>query len=151
MAIVVKNKNIKEEIVDEKGNILGYISYNPEDVKSFRKLSDIIDLINNISENSKNLNKLEMIQDEDVSLENFDKYKDLFEDVRSDLHTIDDTIEVIKENIDNIFGKGTSNIFMGDGHDLDLLMPLLDDVMPKFKNQRKEQVNKYLDSQNAVL
>ena len=57
----------------------------------------------------------------------------------------------IKENIDNIFGKGTSNIFMGDGHDLDLLMPLLDDVMPKFKNQRKEQVNKYLDSQNAVL
>lgn len=151
MAIVVKSKNIKENIVDEKGNILGSISYNPEDIKAFRKLSDIIDLINKISKNSKNLSNLESIKDEVISLEDFDKYSELFDGVRNDLHTIDDTIEVIKTNIDEIFGKGTSNIFMGEGHDLDLLMPLIEDVMPKFQSKREEQVDKYLDNDESVL
>lgn len=151
MAIIVKNKYIKENIEDENGNILGSISYNPEDIKAFRKLSDIVDLINKISKNSNNLSKLETIKDKTILLEDFDKYSELFDGVRNDLQTIDDTIEVIKTNIDEIFGKGTSSIFMGDGCDLDLLMPLIDDVMPKFQSKREKQVNKYLDNNESVL
>lgn len=151
MAIVVKNKNIKEEIVDEKGNHLGVISYNPDDIKAYKKLTDILDFINTMSKNTEHLNQLGELSDKEITLDNFSNYEELFNGVREELHTIDDLIEETKKGIDEIFGEGTSYIFMGDGSDLDLLMPLLDDVMPKFKNKREEQVNKYLDGGALAL
>lgn len=151
MAIVVKNKNIVENIEDEKGNILGKISYNPEDLKSFQKLTSIINSINNIKNNSSNLNKLSTIQDEDITLDNFDEHKELFDGVKSDLDKINEEIEKIKNEIDEIFGEGISSIFMGNSNDLELLMPLIDDVMPKFQSRRENQVNKYLDGNDSVL
>ena len=50
MAIIVKNKNIKEELVDENGNVLGYISYNPEDTTTYTMIAYLTkeeNLINN--------------------------------------------------------------------------------------------------------
>lgn len=151
MAIVVKNKNIKEEIVDEKGNHLGDISYNPDDIKAYKKLTDILDFINTMSKNTEHLNQLGELSDKEITLDNFSNYEELFNGVHEELHTIDDLIGETKKGIDEIFGEGTSYIFMGDGSDLDSLMPLLDDVMPKFKNKREEQVNKYLDGGALAL
>lgn len=151
MAIVVKSKNIVESIEDEKGNLLGKISYNPEDLKAYQKLTHIIDSINNIKNNSNNLNSLSTIKDEDITLDNFDEHKELFDGVKSDLDIINTEIENIKKDIDEIFGEGISNIFMGNSNDLELLMPLIDDVMPKFQANRKEQVNKYLNNTETVL
>ena len=41
MSIVIKSKKIKEDIVNENGDIIATISFNPEDSKSYTKLSDI--------------------------------------------------------------------------------------------------------------
>ncbi len=151
MAIVAKSKNIKEEIVDENGNYLGSISYNPEDIKAYKKLTDILDFINTMSKNTKHLNQLGNISNEEITLDNFSKYEELFNGVRDELHTIDDLIGETKKGIDEIFGEGTSYIFMGDGSDLELLMPLIDNVMPNFKSKREEKVNKYLDDGVSTL
>lgn len=151
MAITVKDKNIKENLVDENGNILGSISYNPEDIKAFRKLSDILNFINEMSKNTKYLNQLGVLPKENISLDDFYKYEELFSGVRNELHTIGDLIEETKTSIDEIFGEGTSYILMGNGEDLELLMPLLDEVMPKFKSKREEKVNQYLDNDESVL
>lgn len=151
MAITVKNKNIKENLVDEEGNILGSISYNPEDIRAFRKLSDILDFINKMSKNTNYLNQLGKIPDKEISLDDFSEYEELFNGVHNELHTIDDLIEETKTSVDEIFGEGTSYILMGNGGDLDLLMPLLDEVMPKFKSEREEKVNQYLDNNESVL
>lgn len=152
MAIIAKNKNITENIEDEKGNILGSISYNPEDIKSYRILVDIINLIDDMSKNAKNINKLEIISDAKIdSVEDFEKYSSLFKECQSDFHSIDNGIELIKTNIDEIFGQGTSQILMGDGHDVELLMPLLNEVMPKFKEKRENKLDSYLNDGSQVI
>ncbi len=151
MAIVAKSKNIKEEIVDEKGNHLGSISYNPDDIKAYKKLTDILDFINTMSKNTKHLNQLGELSDKEITLDNFSNYEELFNGVRDELHTIDDLIEETKSSIDEIFGEGTSYIFMGNGSDLELLMPLIDNVLPNFKSKREEKVDKYLDNGASAL
>lgn len=152
MAIVAKSKNIEENIEDENGNLLGTISYDPEDIKSYRILMDIVNLISDMSKNAKNLNKLKLIGDSKISNpEDFEKYDELFKECQKDFHSIDDGIEVIKNSIDDIFGEGTSSIMMGNGHNVELLMPLLDEVMPKFKGAREKKLNSYLDNGNQVM
>lgn len=152
MAIIAKSKNIKENIEDENGNLLGTISYDPEDIKSYRILMDIVNLISDMSKNAKNLNKLELIGDSKINNpEDFEKYDELFKECQKDFHSIDDGIEVIKNNIDDIFGEGTSYIMMGSGHNVELLMPLLDEVMPKFKSARENKLNSYLDNGSQVM
>lgn len=152
MAIVVKKKSIEEEIVDEKGNVLGRISYYPDDIKAYRILSDIVDSIQKISKDAKNLDKLGSLSEEKIeSLEDFEQYAETFNECRGNFHNIDDAIEGIKNNIDEIFGRGTSYLLMGNGHDIELLTPLLDEVMPKFKEQREDKVNQYLDTDSAVM
>ncbi len=152
MAIVAKNKNIVENIEDEKGNILGKISYNPDDITAYRALIDIVNMIDDISKSANNLNKLEVLGNAKIdSLMDFEKYSNFFKDCQKDFHDIEDGIKVIKERIDEIFGEGTSQILMGNGCDVNLLMPLLDAVMPKFKEARESKINNYLDDGSQVM
>ncbi len=152
MAIIVQNKNIEENIEDKDGNILGKISYNPDDVKAYRALVDIVSMIDDLSKNTKNLKKLEVLGDAKINeLIDFEKYSSLFKECQKDFHDIDDGVEVIKKHIDEIFGEGTSKIMMGDGCDVSLLMPLLDEVMPKFKEKRESKVSEYLEDESQVM
>ena len=63
MAIIVKSKKIKENIEDENGNILGVISYNPEDTTTYTRLTDIMDEILEMNEEMKSLENIKNIHD----------------------------------------------------------------------------------------
>ncbi|MCI8575774.1 MAG: hypothetical protein HFI09_04820 [Bacilli bacterium] len=148
MAIVVKSKKIKEEIVDETGKVLGYISYNPEDTSTYTKLTNILDNLVQISDEMKSLKTIKKIpEDELIDIEDFEKYREDFNRMSISLNKCEEKIGKVKENIDLIFGKGTSEIIMEGSNDVDMLVPLIEEVLPKFKSARESKVNKYLSNQ----
>lgn len=150
MAIVIKSKKIKEDVVDENGNVLGSISYNPEDTTTYTKLTDIMNDLLKISDEMKSLNKLEKLPENELKdIEEFEKYRNGFNTMNEVLHKCDDRIENIKKTVDEIFGVGTCKIIMEDSNDVDMLVPLIEEVIPKFKNARKGKVDKYL-SKNTI-
>lgn len=150
MAIVVKSKKIKEDIVDESGNILGIISYNPDDTTTYTKLSDIMQNLMQLSDEKKSLEKIQEIPEEKLkNIEEFEKYRNHFNDINKSLHNCDERIEEIKKSIDAIFGEGTCKIIMEDSNDIDMLVPLIEEVMPKFKNARTSKVNYYLQQESV--
>lgn len=152
MAIVIKSKKIKEDVVDENGNVLGSISYNPEDTTTYTKLTDIMNDLLKISDEMKSLNKLEKLPENELKdIEEFEKYRNGFNTMNEVLHKCDDRIENIKKTVDEIFGVGTCKIIMEDSNDVDMLVPLIEEVIPKFKNARKGKVDKYLSKNTIYL
>ena len=55
-------------------------------------------------------------------------------------------IDRIFANLNEVFGKETIEIFTGGTQDIELLMPLLEFVMPYVKEARQKNVNKYIKS-----
>ncbi len=149
MAIIVKNKNIKEELVDESGNVLGYISYNPEDTTTYTKLCNIMDNILQISDKSKITGNIKKMPEHIEKIEEFAEFREDFQKMKDFFDFHDAKIDEIIKDIDSIFGEGTCKILMGDSKDIDLVSPLLDEVLPKFKEAREKKANKYLDNEKV--
>lgn len=113
MPIVAKSKKVKDNIVDENGNVLGTISYNPEDTKTYTKLSNIMQEIFQIDEKRKSIGDLKELPKERLkSLDEFEEYKETFEKMNETFNFCDEKIENIKKEIDDIFGQNTSKIMM---------------------------------------
>jgi len=147
MALKVQSKFIKEDIIDEKGNKIGEIKFNPSDSTITRKLSKILSTL------SKSINKIDSYGDinlselsKESSVEDFikvsdeiNKLEDIFkEEYESTNESINDLIE--------IFGKETIDCFTGGTQDIDSLIPLFNFVMPYVKKDRTDKINKYMIS-----
>lgn len=146
MAIVVQRKKIQEDLVDENGKVLGIISYNPEDTSTYKKLSNILQDLLEISDEVKKISNFPKIPEKEINdMEIFEKYRDNFNKMDQSLNLCDEKIENIKKSIDDIFGKGTSQIVMDNSNDIDLLKPLIEGVLPNFKKSRDNKTKKYLD------
>lgn len=146
MPIVAKSKKVKDNIVDENGNVLGTISYNPEDTKTYTKLSNIMQEIFQIDEKRKSIGDLKELPKERLkSLDEFEEYKETFEKMNETFNFCDEKIENIKKEIDDIFGQNTSKIMMEDSNDIELLLPLIESVIPIFEKIRNKKINKHLE------
>lgn len=147
MSLIVKNKFVVEDIIDEKGMKIGELKFNPSDSRIMYKLSQII----NDATNS--MNKIKTIGNvADLSNKRLETIED-FENVQSDIEKIckginieTDLIDRIFANLNEVFGKETIEIFTGGTQDIELLMPLLEFVMPYVKEARQKNVNKYIKS-----
>ena len=95
--------------------------------------------------NIKNISQEEIENPEGIDLE---KYQADFEKLNNTFHKCEEEIEKIKKSIDDIFGVNTSNILMENSNDVEMLLPLLEEVTPKFKKARDKKVNKYLGTKN---
>ena len=147
MSLIVKNKFVVEDIIDEKGMKIGELKFNPSDSRIMYKLSQII------TDATNSMNKIKTIGNvADLSNKRIETIED-FENVQSDIEKIckginieTDLIDRIFANLNEVFGKETIEIFTGGTQDIELLMPLLEFVMPYVKEARKKNVNKYIKS-----
>ncbi len=145
MSLIVKNKFVVEDIIDEKGMKIGELKFNPSDSRIMNKLSQII------TDATSSMNKIKTIGNvEDLSNKKLETIED-FENVQSDIEKIckginieTDLIDRIFANLNEVFGKETIEIFTGGTQDIELLMPLLEFVMPYVKEARQKNVNKYI-------
>ena len=82
MAIIVKNKNIKETIEDENGNVLGEIQYNPEDTTTYSKLCNILDDILKINSKLKEVSGIKNFSEKLNSIDEFEQHSEDFNKIK---------------------------------------------------------------------
>lgn len=153
MQLKTKQRIIIEEVFDEDtGEKLGEIRLNPNDTKIMAKLSKIVkDLtvamnkINSIGEVK------EMSNQELKTLDDFEKEK---ENIQKMCSLVDIESEATKTAIDDlseVLGKETVEIFTGGTYDIELLLPLINFLEPHIKNAREQKMSKYLKKEDIEV
>lgn len=152
MALKIKNNFVREDIVDERGNKLGELKFNPNDSRIMKTLSE---LVKDFSKRIKELDKLEKF--EEIKKEDLKSIED-FENVSKSFETIDKALDIEVEAVDKminglseIFGKDTVELFTQGTKDAECLLPIIEFIEPYVKQTRQNKVNKYLDNKNDVM
>lgn len=146
MALTIKQNIIKEDLVDEKGNKLGELKFNPNDTRIIQKLSKIA---NDLANKTKSLKKMDIPSIEKIknnkleSIEDFEKIGEDFDKLNSAFELEEAAVDNVIKELSDIFGEDTINIFTGGTKDINTLNPLFDFVMPYVKKAREGKIKKY--------
>lgn len=155
MKIIVKNKLIKEDIFDEKGNKIGELVFNPNDNRIMNKLYKIVQ---DAQLALKRLDKLGKMPDVEklknttlTSIEDFEKVSDDIDLLCKGGQIETGTIEGIFQDLYEIFGKDTINAVTQGTQDLEMIEPIMEFVKPYIEQSRKEKMQKYLKKSNTEI
>lgn len=149
MALIIKNKFIREDVLDEKGNKIGEIKFNPDDSAIMKSLSDILEDLSNSVKKIDEYKNVEIPKlDKTSSLEEFEKASSSIEKLSSMFNIEYEAIDKSIKALENIFGEDTINCFTGGTKDLESLVPLIDFIAPYVQKSRTEKVNKYIKKSN---
>lgn len=145
MTLTIKNKFVREDILDEKGNKIGEIKFNPSDSTIMKSLADILE---DLSNSVKKLDEYKNIEipkiDKTSSLEEFEKASSSIEKLSSMFNIEYEVIDRSIKALENIFGEDTINCFTGGTKDLESLVPLIDFIAPYVQKSRTKKVEKYI-------
>lgn len=151
MGIVIKNNFITEDIIDENGNKLGELKFNPSDSRIMGKFSSAI------RKSTLALNKLKdkkipnLSNAEFTSIEDFEKHEEDIKIVCDAMELEEQTYKEIFNDLSEVFGKETIEIFTGGTLDIETLKPLLEFVMPYVTEDRTKKVNKYISKNKEEI
>ena len=144
MALTIKQNIVKEDLVDENGNKLGELKFNPNDTRIVSRLTKCAE---NAEKALKELKKIGNISD--LSTVNIESVEDA-EKISDDISKMNQALEIEEKIITNtlseleeIFGKETVDLFTQGTKDIESIMPILDFVMPYVKKAREGKVKKY--------
>jgi len=151
MSLKIKNKFISEDIIDENGNKLGVLKFNPNDSRIMEILSNVV---NDYSDAIKEINKLGKI--EDMSTIEFETSED-FEKISENLKKINKGYDIeascadkLINGLSEIFGKETVELFTGGTKDAESLLPIIEFIAPYIEKSRKSKTKKYLKNTNKA-
>ena len=149
MTIKIQSKFVKEDIIDENGNKLGEISFNPSDSRIMNKLSDVLFFLEGKYQELKKLGDFHEIENRNFeSIEEFENQLENFKKIAKGFELEDEANSYVINTLMEIFGEETIAIFTGGTNDLMLLMPLLDFVIPYVRKARTDKVNHYIIKKN---
>ena len=151
MALTIKNRLIKEDILDENGNKIGELKFNPNDSRIMKKMSSLVKDFGKAVKEIDKLDKVERPNLDSISIEDFDKASEYFDafDRATDIE-IETTDKLINE-LSEIFGKETIELFTQGTKDAESLLPIISFIEPYVKNARQSKLDKYLDNKNDVM
>lgn len=151
MALTIKNRLIKEDILDESENKIGELKFNPNDSRIMKKMSSLVKDFGKAVKEIDKLDKIERPNLESISIEDFDKASEYFDafDKATDIE-IETTDKLINE-LSEIFGKETIELFTQGTKDAESLLPVINFIEPYVKNARQSKLDKYLDNKNDVM
>ncbi len=151
MALKIKSTKVTEDIVDENNNVIGKVSFDPEDPIIYKKYLHLVDIIEEKQKIDKKLGSLENIPDFDLkNIEEFEKYKEIFKKIGQKLDNYLETMEEIKNTTDEIFGN-VSETFEKITNSIDPYIELIKWANSYFKEKRTAKVEKYLDKEEEIL
>lgn len=151
MALIIKSKFIKEDILDENKNKIGELKFNPNDSRIMKKMSTLIKEFSVAIKEINKLDKVEKPKSELKTLEDFENASDYFEafDKATDLEI--DIVDKLIDGLSEIFGKETVELFTQGTKDAESLLPIISFIEPYVKKNRQSQVEKYLDKKSAEV
>lgn len=151
MALTIKQKFVIEELFDEKGNKLGELKFNPNDSRIMAKLSKIVQDLTEALHKVDELGEIQTISDKKLeTLEDFEKESNNIQKICKGLDLESSAIGTVFEDLQEIFGSETIDIFTGGTYDIEAIEPLLEFIMPYVKNARAKKVNKYLKKNDDI-
>ena len=149
MAIKLKSKKVSVDVENEKGEVIGKIAFNPEDIGTYNALMKIGEMVYKIDDKYKEVKDIEDIPEEELKeVKDFEKVRGTVERVLSFAEFTVKRIDEIAEEIDKVFGKGTSELILQGGHDIEALEAFLEGITPYFKDAHDGRINKYLDDKD---
>lgn len=146
MALVIKQNIVKEDLIDENGTKLGELKFNPNDTRIMQKLSKIA---NDLTGKMKDFKRMDIPSVESVknnkmeSLEDFEQLGEDFTKLNDAFNLEEQAIDNVIEELSDIFGEDTINIFTGGTKDINTLNPLFDFIMPYIKKAREGKIKEY--------
>lgn len=146
MALVIKQNIVKEDLIDENGTKLGELKFNPNDTRIMQKLSKIA---NDLTGKMKDFKRMDIPSVESVknnkmeSLEDFEQLGEDFIKLNDAFNLEEQAIDNVIEELSDIFGEDTINIFTGGTKDINTLNPLFDFIMPYIKKAREGKIKEY--------
>ncbi len=151
MALTIKNRLIKEDVLDENGNKIGELKFNPNDSRIMKKMSSLVKDFGKAVKEIDKLDKVEKPNLESISIEDFDKASEYFDafDKATDIE-IETTDKLINE-LSEIFGRETIELFTQGTKDAESLLPIISFIEPYVKKARQSKLDKYLDNKNDVM
>lgn len=151
MALIIKSKFIKEDILDENKNKIGELKFNPNDSRIMKKMSTLIKEFSVAIKEINKLDKVEKPKSELKTIEDFENASDYFEafDKATDLEI--DIVDKLIDGLSEIFGKETVELFTQGTKDAESLLPIISFMEPYVKKNRQNQVEKYLDKKSAEV
>lgn len=152
MALIIKSKFIKEDILDENNNKIGELKFNPNDSRIMKKMSTLIKEFSVAIKEINKLDKVEKPKTEIKTLEDFENASNYFEafDKATDLEI--NIVDKLIDDLSEIFGKETIELFTQGTKDAESLLPIINFMEPYVKKNRQSQVEKYLDKKsNEVM
>lgn len=150
MALTIKNSFIKEDILDENGNKLGEIKFNPNDSRIMSKLTKIVNELGDSLDKLKSMGEIPKISNEDLqTIEDFEKVSETFKLMEQGFDIEEKAVDSVLDNLAEVFGKETINIFTGGTKDVLSVMPLIEYILPYVKDARKNKINKYIDKKTC--
>lgn len=145
MAIKVKKNFIIENVIDENGNKIGEIKFNPNDSRIMSKLVKIVNDLNEALDKLKSMGDIPEIPKEKLeTLEDFEKVSDIFKTINTGFRIEENAVNEVFKDLTEVFGENTINLFTGGAEDILSIMPLIEYVMPYVKAARETKINKYI-------
>lgn len=150
---------ITEELFDNNNNKIGEISFYPRKVSFTNKLYSIYKEILNSGKSFKKLEEIGIKNKEEnrqlESLEDFENALKECEEIGNNIATLERSPILICEDLDNLLGYGTCDLYLEKSReieDLVYLLPLIEIVISAITKISNEKVKPYLiDSESETL
>lgn len=153
MSLKINSTKITENIENEKGEIIGKVSFDPNDIGIYKKFLKLIDSIEEKQKFDEKIKELEDIPNFKLnSTEEFEKYRGVFEKLDKKLDNYLEMIAEIKEMSNEVFGN-VSEAFekVCSENSIEPYIELINWATPYFHKGRKEKLNDYLEDSEEVL
>lgn len=153
MALIIKDSFVKEDIVDENGNKIGEIKFNPNDSRIMSKLTSIVNDLSNDIKQLKNIGEIPNISDNNLTdTTDFEKVSDAFKVIEKGFNIEEAAADSVLNKLSDVFGKETIDIFTGGTKDILSVIPLIEYILPYVKKARETRINKYMNkTQNGIM
>lgn len=150
--MVLKNKNkfIVEPILDENNNKLGELKFNPNDARIMNRLAKCLDYAEKALKKLKNMGEMPNLSTIEInSVEDAENISGAIEKISNALDLEEDCATMVINELSEIFGKDTIDIFTEGTKDIETINPILEFVMPYVRKAREEKVSQYDAKKNS--
>lgn len=120
----IKTGKISVKILDDDGEVRGIFKFNPEDIKSARKVNDLIDEFK--------VKTVEFQEKIEQAVEVADRIK-----------LLDEIVDYFRNAIDSVWGSGSSNILFGNASTLEMFDDFFNGITPFYKKESAKRTQKY--------
>ena len=120
----ISTGKIAIQILDDDGEVRGVFKFNPEDIKSARKIADLI-------------------EDYKTKSVEYSERAKLIETPEENVRLLDEVVDYFKTSLDGVYGDGTSTILFGNASTLEMFDDFFSGIRQYYEKASKQRKAKF--------